>query len=62
LKQTTGTLFLATLVTFQIALRTMLLLKIKKQESKFLVILQGLIVHLGYGGYVPGVKSENVFG
>ena len=38
--------------------------KINKLKNIFLVYFYPLIPNytIGYGGYVPGVKSENVFG
>ena len=42
------------------------LLRIKNPESTSQVSIYLLVKHpnshIGYGGYVPGVKSENVFG
>ena len=35
----------------------------RSQESRFQVSQNiNLIISIGYGGYVPGVKSENVYG
>ena len=55
-----------TLDTSQEESKTMPHLRTKKPESIFQVsqigFLQFMNLLLGYGGYVPGVKSENVFG
>jgi hypothetical protein len=47
---------------YQEKLRMMHRLKIEKLESIFQVHIYSTYTILGYGGYVPGVKAENVFG
>jgi len=66
LKQTIEILSPVTQVTSQEELRMTPQLRTENQESTFQVLLISLgflfLLSIGYGGYVPGVKSENVFG
>ena len=66
MKPTIEILSPVTQATSQAELRMMPLLKTKNPESTFQVSIHLPLKHsnslLGYGGYVPGVKSENVFG
>ena len=62
MKLTIETLFQATLVTFQARLRTTFPSSTARQESTSQVNNKRLIIVLGYGGYLSGVKSENVYG
>ena len=63
MKPAKETVFQDIQVTYQERLRKIMCLPELNPESKFQVSQNYLNFHcLGYGGYVPGVKSENVFG